>query len=418
MTPAIATDSRSKAAKVLAASVAMMLAAIAFSACRNDEAAPEPAARLAPRVASAGASASASAPAPSRAPGSTPATVAYPNTDADHERKYRELLGRARRLQKAGDLAGAEQAFIAATGSGQDVYHRAVAELSFLDLDLGKRPRAEIEAQFLVASASPESDVRGQAWFNLARLYREAGEPEAERAALARSLAESPTAAAKSRLGQRSTCVAEVGPRTPRAKPVIVTGWVGVCRELQLCNDAPVSEEEARKLACLECSGSAAEPDESHGCSDSPPWRSSFRYQHYGMDLAFIAPTTRGQFFVIASRVGGWPAICGSLFDYSADLAGDTMHIREQLTASDVARGRDAPQADAVNGLCWDAPETRSHTFYDTKTAKLLATLQLVEGLPVEVTLDAAARRVRLAGGGCDGSLPLDGSNRWLSAPQ
>jgi len=83
-----------------------------------------------------------------------------------------------------------------------------------------------------------------------------------------------------------------------------------------------------------------------------------------------------GQFFVIASRVGGWPAICGSRFDYSADRAGDVMHVTDRLTASDVARGRDTPQADCVNGLCCDSPETRSHTFYDVKTGKLLATLQ------------------------------------------
>lgn len=55
------------------------------------------------------------------------------------------------------------------------------------------------------------------------------------------------------------------------------------------------------------------------------------------MDLAYITPTTQGQVFVITSRVGGWPAICGSLFDYTADLSGDILHVTEQLTASDVA---------------------------------------------------------------------------------
>jgi len=398
--------------------VVLLPAALVPTACKKDEITSEPKARRPAPSASAVASAS---PRPSASTvlgglPTPPASVTPPT--ADHERKYRDLLGRARKLQKNGDLAGAEQAYIAATGSGQDVYYRAIAELSYFELQQRSQPIAEIEAQFLVASASDEPDVRGPAWFNLATLYRDTGHDEAERAALARSLAANPTAAAKSRLGQRSTCVAEISSRIPPTEAFIQTGWREVCSGLALCPDAPASEEEARKLACLECSGSAAEPDQSHGCPGAPPWRSSYGYQHFRQWTAFIAPAGPGQFFVVSQSVGGWPAVCSPYTDYSVDLAGDTIHMTEKVTGSSVARGRDTPQADPENGLCWEAPETRTHTFYDVKSAKVLASVRVVDDFPVEVTLDAAARKVRLSGGGCDGSVPLDGSNRWVGAPR
>jgi len=396
----------------------LSLAALASSACKKDEISSEPPAQRTTPSASATVSAS-PPPSASATPGGlpTPAAPATPPT-SDHERKYRELLGRARRLQKSGDLEGAEQAFIAATGSGQDIYYRAIAELSFFELQQHSQASANIEEQFLVASASPEPELRGQVWFNLGTLYRDTGQPEAERAALARSLAANPTAAAKSKLGQRSACVAEISSRMPITEAMLQTGWTGVCRGLGLCTDADVSEDEARKLACLESSGSAAEPDQSHGCTGDPPWRSSYGYQHFRMTTAFIAPAGPGQFFVVVQSVGGWPAVCSPYSDYSVKLADGTIHMTQEFTDSNIARGRDTPQADPENGLCWETPETRTHTFYDVKSGKVLASLQTVDDLPVEVTLDAAARKVRLSGGGCDGSVPLDGSNRWLSTPR
>lgn len=415
-TPAPNRDSRSRR---FFSGVVLSLAALASSACKKDEISSEPKVRRTAPSATASASPPSASPPPSASakPGGlpTPQEPVTPPTN-DHERKYRDLLGRARRLQKSGDIEGAEQAFIAATGSGQDVYYRAIAELSYFELQQRSQPTTSIEAQFLVASASPEPDVRGQVWFNLATLYRDIGQNEAERAALARSLALNPTAAAQSRLGQRSACVAEISSRIPPTEATIQTGWAGVCGSLALCPDAPTSEAEARKLACLECSGSAAEPDQSHGCAGAPPWRSSYGYQHFRQWTAFIAPAGPGQFFVVVQNVGGWPAVCSSYSDYSVELAGDTIHMTEQFTASSIARGRDTPQADPENGLCWEAPETRTHTFYDVKSAKVLASVQVVDALPVKVTLDAAARKVRLSGGGCDGSVPLDGSNRWVGA--
>jgi hypothetical protein len=80
--------------------------------------------------------------------------------------------------------------------------------------------------------------------------------------------------------------------------PKVVSGWAGVCRHLSLCSDAAISEAEARKKACVECSGSAVEPAASHGCESESPWRFTYQYLHYAYDKASIAPAGAGRFFV------------------------------------------------------------------------------------------------------------------------
>jgi tetratricopeptide (TPR) repeat protein len=333
---------------------------------------------------------------------------------AELERKYRAPLARARKLQGEGKFADAEQAFIEASGKGQDIYYRAIAELGYLELTHESAASDTTEFTLLVATNSAESDVQAQAWFNLATLYRNLKKPEAERAALSRSLASRPGAAAKAKLGQRSACVAELGPRKISSAPLIVKGWVGVCAQFDLCKDAPsASESEARKLACLKSPGVVG-PEESHGCAGTPPWESTYRYLSYSMEKAFIAPAGKGTFFVAETRVGGWPSICGGDSDFSAELVGDTVYVTETQTYSDVGRGHAMPQSDPENGVCWDAHRTQAYAVYDVKTAKLLAALSIVGGLPVDATVDTARRRLRLARGGCDGFMPLDGSQRFV----
>jgi len=68
----------------------------------------------------------------------------------------------------------------------------------------------------------------------------------------------------------------------------------------------------------------------------------------------------------------------------------------------------------AASGLGEGIEETTTAIF-DLKTAKLLAQVSVAQGHPVEVRLDAAAGRLVLSGGGCDGYLPLDGFMRFIA---
>jgi hypothetical protein len=382
-----------------------------LAACRSKPVPPAPSSRP-----SASASATTSA-LPSDAPSTAP-SLAPPASrqsgDAALEleqrlaKKYRAELSRARKLQADLKLEEAAEAFVRATGTGQDMYYRAIAELAYFDMTQGKSPREEAEFELLVATQSPEYEVRGQAWFNLATLYRDHGRPEASRAALARSLSARDNAKVRSQLGTRSACTAELGPREAAVQPEFVTGWTGVCEYLGLCEGQP-SPAEARKNSCVSAT-TAAEPPDSHGCNDDPPWLSTFNYQWYAMDQAFIAPAGTNRFLVTKTRVGGWPAPCHPLNDFVMEVEGGYVRLTQRFTALQPARGHDTPQIDPENGLCWTAPEVVSVAVHSLRSGKLLAAFSTVGDLSIEAKLDAAGQRLVLSGGSCDGFVRLDGS--------
>ncbi len=316
-----------------------------LAACRSKPAPPAPTA-----LPSASASAKPSA-VPSDAPSSTPSLASpatRPSGDAALEleqrlaTKYRAELSRARKLQTDRKLEEAAEAFVRATGTGQDTYYRAIAELGYFDMTRGKASREEAEFELLVGTESPESEVRGQAWFNLATLYRDHGKPEASRAALARSLSARDNVKVRAQLGTRSACTAELGPREAAVQPEFVTGWTGVCEYLGLCEGQP-SPAESRKNSCVSAT-TAAEPPDSHGCNDGPPWLSTFNYQWYAMDQAFIVPAGTNRFLVTKTRVGGWPAPCHPLNDFVMEVEGGYVRLTQRFTELRPARGHDTPR--------------------------------------------------------------------------
>jgi hypothetical protein len=323
-------------------------------------------------------------------------------------KKYRAELSRARKLQADLKLEDAAEAFVRAAGTGQDMYYRAIAELGYFDMTQGNASREGAAFELLVATESPESEVRGQAWFNLATLYRDLGQPEAWRAALARSLSARDNAKVRAQLGKRSACTVELGSREAPVQPELVTGWTGVCEYLGLCEGQP-SPAEARKNACVTAT-SAAEPPDSHGCSGDPPWLSTFNYQWYAMDQSFIVPAGGDRFLVTKTRIGGWPAPCHPQNDFLVEVEGDYVRLTQRYTELQPARGHDTPQIDPENGLCWTAPEVVSIAVHSLRGGKPLAAFSTVGAFSVEARLDAAGQRLVLSGGSCDGFVRLDGS--------
>ena len=342
---------------------------------------------------------------------SAPSAQTRANIDQELATKYRAPLARARKLQAEGKLDEAVEAFILASGKGQDIYHRAIAELGYLDVVNQRGTKDEIEFELRVATASPETEVRAQAWFNLATLYRNTSDLEAERVALARSLSLRENSAARHELGKRSTCVAELGGQGRVNQPKVVAGWGGVCMEVQRCQSP--SDKDARRKSCL-TSPMVATPEESHGCTSDPPWDSTFDYNMYTYSKAFIAPAGKGRFFVLQERLGGWPSVCGGEHDFSAELVGTYVRVQQAVTSSAVARGHEMPNGDPENGLCWDTPEVRTIAVFASASTKALAAVTLVEGFDVDVKLDVDAKRLLLSGGNCDGFVPLDGTLRLV----
>ena len=322
-------------------------------------------------------------------------------------------LARARKLQNEGKSEAAAAAFVEAAGTGERLDLRAVVEHAWMVFQ--QNPEDEtLEVEFLAGTGSEDRELAAQSWYNLSRLHKAKNQLEAERAALARSLALRDNSVVRQKLAGRSTCVVEMSARNLGVQPQVVSGWKGVCEALSLCSPGDqVSSGEARKRACVECSMSAAEPDTSHGCAGDGPWKSSSAYLHFSYSTAWIAPLQRERFFVSSWREGSWPAICRGSSSPSWDQVGGWGHVT--LTAQDmvVLRGRSVPQGDPENGGCVEAPETVSHGVYELATGKLLAAFQTSDDR-VGIRVDVTGRRVSMQGGGCNGHMPLDGSMRWV----
>ena len=330
--------------------------------------------------------------------------------------QYAAALARARKLQSAGNIDAASQAFIEASGKGQTVNLRPIVEHAHMLLthDTNDDTVTESLAEDLEAGAKEgDPELEAQAWYNLALLRARQGRAEAERAALARSLLVRDHASVRAKLGARPACAAEVD---SFGGPEVVTGWVEVCRTLGLCQEKDaVSEADARRRSCLTCSGTADGPDESHGCEGEGPWESTFGYSLYAMQQAWIAPAGNNRFFVANDRTGSWYSICrgsGSSQWQSEGKFAVQKLTRERL--KDVP-GRPIPQAHPDDGVCLALPSVTTTAVFELATARALGAVTAVDHHGVKVELDAARSRLALSGGGCDGYfVPLDGAPRLV----
>ncbi|MDF3064658.1 MAG: hypothetical protein K0R38_259 [Polyangiaceae bacterium] len=389
--------------------VVVIAALFAMSACRSRSSAPsaKPEASRSPSPAP---SASVTFAAPLAPPELGSARPPAPSLDT----ASRAALARARKLQADGQVEQAKAEFLRASGAGQTVHLQPLVELGYLQLTHLGESDEEAERLLLAGTASDDAALEAQAWFNLATLFERRSDSEAERAALARSLARRENKTVRAKLGARSACVGEVGKRRASSTPTNVSGWPGVCVQLQRCESSDISSAEARRSACLESSYSAADPDKSHGCPGAGPWTSTFEYSWFSYNRGWIAPTGTSRFFVDLARVGAWPATCRGAVtpEWKQDGAFAVVTLEDDELMQ--LPGRPIPQAEPENGVCISGAGTTTVAVYEAESAALLAAVSFSARQRVEVRFDATQRRLALSGGGCDGYVPADGSFRFL----
>jgi hypothetical protein len=329
-------------------------------------------------------------------------------------------LARARKLQQEGQHEQAKAAFIEATGHGDTVNLRPLAEYAYaLLLESDQATFDLIEIMLLTSTGESDPTLTAQSWFNLALLYSKRGVREAERAALARSLVYREQPSVRAKLAQRSTCLAEMGSRHVNAVVSIATGWKGVCTSLGLCEPGTsLSTAQARARACVISSGSASLPDESHGCEGEGPWISTFGYSMYRGSGAWIAPLVGDRFAIVRYGFGSWPAVCEGSTEVGFERLGDYAVLTQQIQILSRAPGRPLPQSGEPDAVCLEPPRLVSTAVFSLSSTKLLAAVTMVAGQPMTVELDPDAARLRLSGGDCDGYLPLDGSMQWSPTQQ
>lgn len=340
-----------------------------------------------------------------------PAAVRVPPEPLSAECKA--ALARARKLQVDGDYEQAKAEFVRAAGAGDSPNLQPLVELGYMDLT--KSGAADEAALFLRAGTRAGDPVlEGQAWYNLSLFYAQSTDVEAERAALARSLAVRDNTTVKAKLGARSRCVAEIGPRNgaPLLTPAVVAGWNAVAEHVGRGSDG--SPAEARAAACVECSCNASDPDTSHGCPGAGPWDIGYGYQWYTYNKGFIAQLPQNRFFVSFGRVGTFYQTCSSAPEPSWKQQG--AYAIATLEDDEVTPfpGRPVPQ-EGGEGACLRGPGSTTTAVFALGTAELRGTVTVVAGHPVDVRVDEAAKRIVLSGGGCDGFVALDGKNRLVA---
>ncbi len=271
---------------------------------------------------------------------------------------------------------------------------------------LNERGDEVLEDFWFAASGSGTEHAKAEIWLHRARFEKLRAHTEGWRASLARSLSIEPNATLAAELGARSRCLAEIRVSTSGLAHV-VTGWLGVCREVGKSKPGDsVDEATARPRACLSHPGYAG-LDASHGCTDDPPWVSTHDYAMYHFTEDFIVPAGGNRFFVMTGRVGEWPAHCDPSVDTRREVIGGLVQVTTEL----VEHTR-PPRSDS-EGECWDSLAQVQYEYFSLTSGRSLLSLTMLKDDPIQVNLDAAARRVTLTGGGCDGSVALDG-RAWL----
>ena len=322
---------------------------------------------------------------------------------------------RGRLFQSKGQLDQADEAFSQGLLSGGQVNLQALAELAYLRLSRGGTGSA-LEEAFLTTADTPDSTLAAQSWFNLATLYSRLGQPEAERAALARSLRLRDHQGVRNKLGRRSLCTVEVSDRVvPSFSPSVVQGWVGVCKALHRCRESkPYAADSARNEICVTQGADASATPEVHGCEGEGPWESVLGYMTYTFERGWISESSPGKYFVVSYMEGSWPAICRGSATTSWSEEGDYVVADSGIYRSSEVFERPVPQGDPENGACLEPMPSSVKSVWNRKTGKLLAAVESPRSESVTVELVRDRKRLQLNGGSCSGYIPLDGSMRLI----
>jgi hypothetical protein len=354
--------------------------------------------------------------APSSQTSATPPTNNIPTKKQVSEKAaISPSVQRGRAFQAKGQLDKADEAFFQGLVSAGNVNLQALAELAYLRLSRGGTGDT-LEAAFLAAADTSDSTLAAQSWFNLATLYSRSEQPEAERAALARSLRLRDHQGVRNKLGRRSPCTVEVSARVvPSFSPSVVQGWVGVCKALQRCRESKnYTADEARKEICVTQGADASATPEVHGCEGEGPWESVLGYMTYTFERAWISEFARGQYFVVSYMEGAWPVICRGSETTSWSVEGDYVVADSDVYRSSSVFEVPIPQEDPEKGTCIEPMPSSVKSVWNRKTGKLLAAVESPRGESVTVELVRDRKRLQLKGGSCSGYIPLDGSMRLV----
>jgi len=326
-------------------------------------------------------------------------------------------LQRARAWIAKGRLDDAERVMLDGLVTKGEINLPTLAELAYLKFHRGD-DSADVQNAFLMAASSNDQLLAAQAWYNVSQVYSKHNLPEAERAALARSLRLRDNTFVRSKLGGRSHCTAVVAESVvPIAAPSVAKDWVTACKALRYCREPKhYTEAQARSEVCVTQGANSQEPPQIHGCADSGPWDSVFWYSNDSYGRGWISQLSSGRLFVSAWEDGSFPATCRGTTPVSWEEAGTYALATVSVESLVEGFGLLTPQGDFDKGACLAPISTKVTAVWDRVSAKLLAAVAIADRDPVVVKLDVEARQLRLSGGSCCGYVPLDGTLRFIGA--
>lgn len=377
--------------------------AVAFVACRRESApAPPPAPPASP---SAEVEARLAAPSASAAAEEAP-DAARTLTKAERRdfERFRDAVADGRKATREKRWADAEAAFTKALRA-RPADARTRAERGYARL-LGDELDEAAQDFERALAGGVDAKLGGQVFYNVGLLREKRKQPESARAAFAISNALAPSAAAKAKLGAKSSCTADVD-------ELPIFG-----EDLRAVNDfdalakaiGPEKQLGSPKASvCVRTHTATGDPTDVDVCSGEPPWVLNHHHLHFTENVFFVVPKKPAPgLLYYEARVGSWPAHCTNMPSPTATLAGDFLRVTSTFDGTLAALDEEHESDDEWQLPCTDVLGYTEETFYETKSGKRVLRIYMLPtaGIPApKVTTDG--RTVTLTGAGCDRTLTL-----------
>lgn len=317
--------------------------------------------------------------------------------------RFRSSVAEGRRATRDKRWLEAETAFTRALAvRPTDARTRAERGYARLLADELNEAREDFERAL---AGGVDAKLGGQVYFNIGLLREKRKQPDSARAAFAMSNALAPSAAAKGKLGGRSSCTADIDEHPAEGEELhAVADFDALAKEI-----APQRDLGSPKASvCVRTHTATGEPEVRDVCSGDPPWFLSHHRQWFTENFYFAVPKKPGPgLLYYETRVGSWPAHCTNLPGATAVMAGEFLHVTRTFDGTMAALDEEHESEDAFMMPCADVLGYAEEILYETRTGNRVFRMYMPNGVPAPKLTVGEGGKASIRGAGCDRTVSL-----------